>query len=49
MVKPKCPKCDNTLFKSTAISSVNGNFKLLAVHCYEVWLHRGNERYRGRR
>jgi hypothetical protein len=33
MVKPKCPKCDHTQFKSTPIKPINGNFKVLAVHC----------------
>jgi predicted nucleic-acid-binding Zn-ribbon protein len=33
MAKPKCPKCDHTSFKSSAIKPTNSNFKLLAVHC----------------
>jgi transcription elongation factor Elf1 len=31
MVKPKCPKCEHSSFKSSAIKPINS--KLLAVHC----------------
>lgn len=33
MVKPKCAKCDHASFTSSVISPINGNFKLIAVHC----------------
>jgi ribosomal protein S27AE len=33
MARPKCPKCDSICFQSSEIKPINGNFKLLAVHC----------------